>query len=682
MHNRFSPFLFLVAAVLLSVGCTHSDDVEPSETSPKKPFSWASDKKSTAAPVESVLPENPGQLPEKSDAVVEELPQEPLPAKLDGYVTPEDPPVELPSKAEPKNPSEQEPVPIAPAFPPNPLREGMSPMGSNPMRRPSSPGSLMQDEPTREPSLPSGPADPSGPSSPPADSVPPADEPSSEPPPDVPEADVVPITHPPDVPPANAKRSRRAEREKEDQVPFDPIKENGRIFVDWTKPKLAVVITGREDGYIEPCGCAGLDKMKGGLSRRHTMIESLRERGWPLVAVDVGGFTKGYGPQTEIKFQNTIEAMRKMRYDAIGFGINDLRLPTGELVSVAFAPSPFVSANVGLLGFSANVTARSKIVEVGDLKIGVTAVLGKTYQGELDNQEIELLPPEEALAPIVPELKKKCNLLILLAYATKEESIALGQRFPDFGLVVTAGGPAEPPNTQTRIPDTRSLLIEVGEKGMNAVVLGFYDNPKEPIRYQRVPLDSRFAASKDMYRIMAAYQEQLKRQGLEGLKIHAVSHPQSELCGEFVGSEKCKSCHEESYRIWKKSGHAKAWKTLVELDPPRNFDPECISCHVIGWHPTEHFSYRSGFLSEKKTPEMVNVGCESCHGPGGAHCRAEDGSDLDLQEKLAKALVVTKEESRTNPTKMCQNCHDLDNSPDFDFDTYWPDVEHYETEDD
>lgn len=474
------------------------------------------------------------------------------------------------------------------------------------------------------------------------------------------------------------------------EEPFDPIKENGPIFVDWPKPKLALVITGRADGYIEPCGCAGLEKMKGGLARRHTMVRELTDEkkyGWPaVISVDVGGLIKGYGPQTEIKFQRTVDAMKIIGYSAIGFGMNDLILPVPEVVSATAEPSPFVSANVGLFGFEAKVNARTKIVERGGIKVGITAVLGKKYQDELkargtNTDEMELAPPEEAIAQVLPELRKTCNLLVLLAYATRDESIALGQKFSDFQLVVTSDSPPEPPAEPTRIPGTKSLLIEVGEKGANAVVVGLYDDPKKPLRYQRVPLDSRFAASKEMYRIMVVYQEELERRGLEGLGVRAVSHPQAEVNGRFVGSEKCKACHEESYRIWKKSGHAKAWETLVKNDPPRNFDPECISCHVIGWHPTKYFPYKTGFLSAKKTPEMVNVGCESCHGPGGNHCEAEDGSDLDYQEKQYLAVRVTKEEAQNNLDKMCQTCHDLDNSPEFNFETYWPKVEHYESED-
>jgi hypothetical protein len=54
------------------------------------------------------------------------------------------------------------------------------------------------------------------------------------------------------------------------------------------------------------------------------------------------------------------------------------------------------------------------------------------------------------------------------------------------------------------------------------------------------------------------------------------------------------------------------------------------------------------------------------------------GSDIKLQEKLAQEMVVTKEQARDSKVHWCLNCHDLDNSPEFDFDTYWPKIEHHE----
>ena len=45
----------------------------------------------------------------------------------------------------------------------------------------------------------------------------------------------------------------------------DALEKNGPIFVDWPQPQLALVFSGEMDGYLEPCGCAGLENQKGGL---------------------------------------------------------------------------------------------------------------------------------------------------------------------------------------------------------------------------------------------------------------------------------------------------------------------------------------------------------------------------------------------------------------------------------
>ncbi|MGQ9574644.1 MAG: multiheme c-type cytochrome [Thermoguttaceae bacterium] len=465
--------------------------------------------------------------------------------------------------------------------------------------------------------------------------------------------------------------------EQSGRQPFDPIKENGLFFEGWPRPRLALVLTGRQDGYLEPCGCAGLDRMKGGIGRRFMMLDELRRtRGWPVVAVDVGGQVKGYGKQTELKFQITVQALKKMGYDAVALGRNDLKLPALEVAAhaagVGGAESIFVSANVNLF----DLIPRQRVIDRGGLRLGITSILGAKYQKELHNPELELFDPEVALGQVLAELKRdKCDLLILLAHASMEESVALAERFPELDVVVTAGGPPEPPADRPQTIGRKTLLVEVGEKGMAAVVLGFYDDPNQPVRYQRVLLDSRYPPSAAMQSLMQDYQSALETLGLAGLNVRPMPNPRLAVQGTYVGSEKCESCHEQSFRIWKKSGHAKAYQTLLKLDPKRNFDPECIACHVIGWDPAQFTPYEGGYWDLAQTPHLVHVGCESCHGPGEAHCNAELRNDPALQKKLQQAMVLTKAEAEKH---FCATCHDLDNSPDFQFEAYWPKIEHYE----
>src|SRR6266496_3379914 len=49
------------------------------------------------------------------------------------------------------------------------------------------------------------------------------------------------------------------------------------IFEGWPTPKLALVFTGLQDGYIEPCGCSGKENQKGGLSRRDMLLKRLKD---------------------------------------------------------------------------------------------------------------------------------------------------------------------------------------------------------------------------------------------------------------------------------------------------------------------------------------------------------------------------------------------------------------------
>ncbi len=473
----------------------------------------------------------------------------------------------------------------------------------------------------------------------------------------------------------------------------DAVLRNGEIFSDWPRPQLALVFSGEMDGYVEPCGCAGLDNQKGGLKRRHTLLRQLQERGWPLVPLDLGGLVRRVGPQAEMKYRFALKSLLEMGYPAVGFGARELQLSTDAVIyalaNLELGKNPLVSANVAVFDFDSGFSRKYRVIEQAGQRIGVTSVLGQRHAGALRNaSDVLWVDPEQALREVVPQLAgENCDLSILLVHGEPEEARQLARKFPQFQLVATAGGAEEPPHRMERIEGTDNTpLIEVGHKGMYVMVLGIYPDAAEPYRMQRVPLDHRFEDSEAMQRMLVAYQDELQDTGLEGLGITGVAHPTD----EFVGSAVCADCHTEAAEVFENTSHAHAMGSLVELDPPRHYDPECLSCHVVGWEPQKYFPYNSGYLSLEKTPHLMNNGCENCHGPGKTHVAAESGevdadeAELERLRARMRLQIVENEGNQEGQVfeegvvvKMCMQCHDLDNSPAFDFQEYWPHVEHY-----
>lgn len=486
--------------------------------------------------------------------------------------------------------------------------------------------------------------------------------------------------------PGKSAYPARPERKK-----VDPIAVNGEIFVDWPKPDVALVFSGEQNGYLEPCGCAGLENQKGGLKRRFTFLKQLRDKGWNVVAMDLGGQETRTGVQAIRKVDFTYAALMKMGYAVVGFGASELKLGvdlTQIVINLNEATNPLISANVSLDNFSSGSDKLYKIIEVGGMRIGITSVLGrKEVAGRKEAGDFALLEPYQAIPRFRAELAaKNCDHLILLANAEPAETKDLAKRYPEFDWVMTAKGAEEPPKEVGTIPGTNTHLVEVGQKAEYVVVVGLYKNGNPPFRYQRVPLDHRFPDAPEIQQMEVAYQKELEQMRLDGLGLKPSPHSTGR---KFVGSKTCEACHTNASAVFEKTPHSHATDTLLHLTPPRQFDPECLSCHVTGWEPQKYFPYESGYLTLDQTPAMVGNGCENCHGPAGRHAAAENG-DIDVKdaekEELRAALRLKIGPNEGNKSgqvfktgsvvDMCMRCHDLDNSPGFDFQKYWPKVKH------
>ncbi|MEM6654682.1 MAG: multiheme c-type cytochrome, partial [Planctomycetota bacterium] len=472
---------------------------------------------------------------------------------------------------------------------------------------------------------------------------------------------------------------------------------NGTIFLDesgdaWPRPELALVFTGEQEGYLEPCGCAGLENQLGGLKRRHTMLKQLAAKGWPLVALDAGGLVKRFGPQAQIKYRHAVESLITLGYAGVGLGTRDLRLDLiGPLIEFDESQNPITSANVGFFGFDELFSRRYRVVEAGGKRVGFTTVLADGEARRLGtNDDLTMVPVAEGLSTVAPQLAaENCDLQVLLVYGDAETAKDLARRYPQFDWVVSALGAQVPALEARAIEGTSARLIEVGHKGQYAVVIGLYPNGQggdadQPFRYQKVPLDHRFDDSPEMQAMLVRYQDEMQTLGLAALGAKPLPHPTQR---EFAGSAACADCHYEEFEIWENSRHWHATQSIVDLEPARHFDPECLSCHATGWEPQKYYPFVSGYLGLEQTAHLTANGCENCHGPAKRHADYMNG-DLDLSEEegdaLTAALHMEIADNEGNQegqffgsvVKSCMQCHDLDNSPDFDFQKYWPHVAH------
>ncbi|MEM9828381.1 MAG: multiheme c-type cytochrome, partial [Planctomycetota bacterium] len=450
-------------------------------------------------------------------------------------------------------------------------------------------------------------------------------------------------------------------------------------YMDWAKPDLTLVFTGDQHGYLEPCGCTGLDRQKGGVARRFTFLKGLRDRGWELAPLDVGNQVRRFGVQAETKLRRTIEALNEMGYVTTGIGPDDVEL--GFQLLGAAQDIPLTSANVVLYAeeYSQPVT----LIEKGGQRVAVSALLDPKSLNSDPSEDIVVGELKASAAKVAASGEvKTADFSVMMFYGDEDKAKQLMVDVPGFDLWVVSGGYGEPTFEPMKVEGTASRMILTGNKGMYAGLVGLSRNAD--FKYARVPLTHEFADAPEMRRLMADYQNELKQVGLEGLGLlPATPH----LSGDkFVGSQTCGKCHTSAMEVWENSMHALATDDIVQPpegrgDVARHFDPECLSCHVTGWNPQNYYPYESGYVSLEKSKPLVGNGCENCHGPGAAHSAAEmKGSGVAAEEiaRLREAMKLPLSRAK----EKCLECHDLDNSPDFHEpgafeDVYWPEVEHY-----
>lgn len=407
------------------------------------------------------------------------------------------------------------------------------------------------------------------------------------------------------------------------------------VILGWmyqTKPAapFVVVLSGDTDGYLSPCGCT--KPMVGGILRRATAIRSLigNREGMYL---ENGAFVHGSGRQDELKAETLAATLKAMDATAIHYTFSESRMGPGTLLALQqLSDNRLVTSSI----VPSSTFGAAQSISKGPFLIGAVDPRAQQIASAIREKAVSM---DEAIKNLIEEAKQSDLTPVLMLQAGHDVARELARRFPELRLIQYRSNGNPPPELEFV---GQTALATPGEKGKHVLRL-LYSEGKW-VGYTAVRLNPEYADDKEVKEIYNLYLDRVVEEKL-------LEKLPREKTSAFAGNQKCITCHKKAGDVWKHSKHAGALKTLEKEKHDR--DPDCVSCHVVGLES----SY--GFQSRAKTPQLANVGCESCHGPGAKHA---------VQPYKAKMPKFGE--------KSCMKCHVAEHSPNFLFKTYWQKIKH------
>ena len=369
--------------------------------------------------------------------------------------------------------------------------------------------------------------------------------------------------------------------------------------------------------------------------------------------MDAGDNFGGISEPEKRKSEVILRSMGAMGYDALGIGEVELNYGVDFLLDTAReAKLPLVCANLYSKRTGKTLVQPYLIAKRGKIKVAVLGlmddVLELTDPRQSPQDSLIIKDPIMVAHELIPTLKKKADIVVLLSHMGYAKSSKLAMEIPELDVLVTGHNPSV--NMEAR-KEGNALGMMTGSRGQYVGYLLLRLGDKETIdtyESKLVPLDGRIKLSPLVERFVNEYNAQEKKVSEERAKLEhdeALSH-----AGEnrYLGEETCKRCHGDIYTKVAEMGHAKAYAGLARTNSEGLSD--CLPCHTTG------FGAPTGFASASSMPDLKNVQCESCHGMGTGHKR--DGTYGVVAEKT------------------CLVCHTKERSPDFSYKTYLRKIAH------
>jgi hypothetical protein len=455
---------------------------------------------------------------------------------------------------------------------------------------------------------------------------------------------------------------------------IDPVPPRGAVT-----RKMSLAYTGSTYSYLENCGCK--ISQAGGVARRETMIERIRREGGPVLVLDAGNAfvrpDRPEGPSALTREEQGLylSVMRDLRYSAAAVGEAELAYGASYFRALSVrAPVTFVAANVRAAGEPlAPAWTRARVADVRFGVIGLfeperSSRTNEVFERHASDYAFE--DPITALTRVLPEARAQSDLVVAMGRLSPYTIRRLTAACPDVDIVISTSPEAanrfevegEKPLLQGEdvggfVGRTLVLYTGIGSYGIGSARIGL-DAEKRIASADwfdhwlddTVSEDSRTRATLTRF-----YDRVGRTQAAQASVPPLFAHDPARLNGLYVGAAQCSTCHRSEYEQWHSTPHGQAWRTL--LDAHRNFQPQCVSCHVVCW------GTKSGYKLGDPSSKLVNVQCEICHGPGGEHVRAPSRAN------------ITKEV----PEGVCLQCHNPDHSDHFVYEDYLPRVVHRPT---
>ena len=416
---------------------------------------------------------------------------------------------------------------------------------------------------------------------------------------------------------------------------------------------LPIYFTCDVDGRLEPCGC--FTGQYGGLSRLKTVLD--QEAPANALRVDVGDAIGGHEDYDLIEFQYVLNAFAALKYDALNIGQREAHFPVAELQKLkASSPVPMVSANLLDASTGKPVFDSYRIVERAGHHVAILGVVdprGMELGGGLRAGDME-----SAIQRCLDELRGKADAVVLLAFTDEATLSKLADEFYECQVIL--GGKVTQP-AQHLILQNRSVISYVTNESRALGEVLVKINPGAPVEavsairllVDTIPQDAAINGLVQDYRKKVRF---TKLAVDDPNHLSADSVPGVRTGATYVGTEKCIGCHKTAAAVWASSAHSHAFATLLQKSA--DADPKCVGCHTVG------FGEPSGYRREFGSAKLVNVGCESCHGPGSIH----------VAEKESGA--AGRFTFRPLEAGDCLQCHHGEFSRPFKWEQFWPVIAH------